>query len=62
MALFAFSASPFAQRAEPSQNGAEAGGIRVHETYNKIVTAPWYTATSVGYIWSWQQTGYSSAC
>jgi hypothetical protein len=27
--------------------------IWVQETYNKIVTAPWYTTTSVGYTWSW---------
>ena len=27
--------------------------IWVQETYNKIVTVPWYTTTSVGYTWSW---------
>ena len=26
--------------------------IWVQETYNKIVTVPWYTTTSVGYTWS----------
>ncbi len=26
--------------------------IWIQETYNKIVTAPWYTTTSVGYTWS----------
>jgi hypothetical protein len=27
--------------------------IWVQETYNKILTVPWYTTTSVGYTWSW---------
>jgi hypothetical protein len=27
--------------------------IWIQETYNKIVTVPWYTTTSVGYTWSW---------
>ena len=27
--------------------------IWVQEMYNKIVTVPWYTTTSVGYTWSW---------
>ena len=25
----------------------------IQETYNKIVTLPWYTTTSAGYTWSW---------
>lgn len=27
--------------------------IWVQETFNKIVTVPWYLTTSVGYTWSW---------
>ena len=27
--------------------------IWIQETYNKILTVPWYTTTSVGYTWSW---------
>lgn len=27
--------------------------IWIQETFNKVVTAPWYTTTSVGYTWSW---------
>jgi hypothetical protein len=27
--------------------------IWIQETYNKVVTVPWYTTTSVGYTWSW---------
>jgi hypothetical protein len=29
------------------------GSIWIQETYNKVVTVPWYTTTSVGYTWSW---------
>jgi len=32
-------------------NGQNA--IWIQETYNKIVTVPWYTTTSFGYTWSW---------
>jgi hypothetical protein len=27
--------------------------IWIQEMFNKIVTVPWYTTTSVGYTWSW---------
>lgn len=27
--------------------------IWIQEMYNKIVTVPWYTTSSVGYTWSW---------
>ena len=27
--------------------------IWIQETYNKVVTVPWYTTTSFGYTWSW---------
>jgi hypothetical protein len=27
--------------------------IWIQETYNKVVTTPWYTTTSFGYTWSW---------
>jgi hypothetical protein len=27
--------------------------IWMQETFNKVVAVAWYTATSVGYIWSW---------
>ncbi len=27
--------------------------IWIQETFNKVVTVPWYTTTSVGYTWSW---------
>jgi hypothetical protein len=27
--------------------------IWIQETFNKIITVPWYTTTSVGYTWSW---------
>ena len=29
------------------------GSIWIQETYNTVVTVPWYTTTSVGYTWSW---------
>jgi hypothetical protein len=28
-------------------------GIWVQESYNKIVSVPWYTTTGIGYTWSW---------
>jgi hypothetical protein len=31
----------------------EQNSIWIQETFNKIVTAPWYTTTSVGYTRSW---------
>jgi len=31
----------------------EQNSIWIQETYNKIVTVPWYTTTSLGYTWSW---------
>ncbi len=31
----------------------DRNSIWVQETYNKIVTLPWYTTTSAGYTWSW---------
>jgi hypothetical protein len=31
----------------------EHNSIWIQETFNKIVTVPWYTTTSVGYTWSW---------
>jgi hypothetical protein len=27
--------------------------IWIQETFNKIVTAPWYVTSSIGYTWSW---------
>ena len=27
--------------------------VWIQETFNKIVSVPWYTTTSVGYTWSW---------
>jgi hypothetical protein len=27
--------------------------IWIQETFNKIVTVPWYTTSSIGYTWSW---------
>jgi hypothetical protein len=27
--------------------------IWMQETFNKVVTVPWYTTTSIGYTWSW---------
>ena len=27
--------------------------IWIQETYNKVVSVPWYTTTSFGYTWSW---------
>lgn len=27
--------------------------IWIQETFNKIITVPWYTTTSIGYTWSW---------
>ena len=27
--------------------------ISIQETFNKIVTVPWYTTSSIGYTWSW---------
>ena len=27
--------------------------IWIQETFNKVVTVPWYTTTSIGYTWSW---------
>ena len=32
---------------------SEHSSIWIQETFNKIVTVPWYTTTSVGYTWSW---------
>lgn len=29
------------------------GSIWLQETYNKVVTTPWYTSTNLGYVWSW---------
>ena len=29
------------------------GSLWVQETYNKVVTTPWYTSTNIGYVWSW---------
>jgi hypothetical protein len=31
----------------------ERNSIWIQETFNKVVTFPWYTTTSVGYTWSW---------
>ena len=31
----------------------EQNSIWIQETFNKIVTAPWYTTTSIGYTRSW---------
>jgi len=27
--------------------------IWIQESYNKVITMPWYTTTSVGYTYSW---------
>jgi hypothetical protein len=27
--------------------------IWIQESYNKVVTVPWYTTSSIGYTWSW---------
>src|SRR5450755_1618907 len=27
--------------------------IWIQETFNKVVTVPWYTTTCIGYTWSW---------
>lgn len=27
--------------------------IWIQESYNKVVTVPWYTTASIGYTWSW---------
>jgi hypothetical protein len=27
--------------------------IWVQETFNKVISVPWYTTTSIGYTWSW---------
>jgi hypothetical protein len=27
--------------------------IWIRETFNKVVTVPWYTTASIGYTWSW---------
>jgi hypothetical protein len=27
--------------------------IWIQESFNKIITVPWYTTTSIGYTWSW---------
>ena len=27
--------------------------IWIQETFNKVVTVPWYTTASIGYTWSW---------
>jgi hypothetical protein len=27
--------------------------IWIQESFNKVVTVPWYTTTSIGYTWSW---------
>jgi hypothetical protein len=27
--------------------------IWIQESFNKVITVPWYTTTSVGYTWSW---------
>ena len=27
--------------------------IWIQESYNKVVTVPWYTTTSIGYTWNW---------
>jgi hypothetical protein len=27
--------------------------IWIQETFNKVVTVPWYTTTCTGYTWSW---------
>jgi hypothetical protein len=27
--------------------------IWIQETFNKVISVPWYTTTSVGYTWSW---------
>jgi hypothetical protein len=27
--------------------------IWIQESYNKVITVPWYTTSSVGYTWSW---------
>jgi hypothetical protein len=32
---------------------ANKQSIRLQETFNEVVTAPWYTTTSLGYVVSW---------
>jgi len=27
--------------------------IWIQETFNKVITVPWYSTTSIGYTWSW---------
>jgi hypothetical protein len=27
--------------------------IWIQESYNKVITVPWYTTSSIGYTWSW---------
>jgi len=31
----------------------EQRSIWIQESYNKVLTVPWYTTTSFGYTWSW---------
>ena len=31
----------------------QRNSIWIQETFNKVVTVPWYTTTSIGYTWSW---------
>jgi hypothetical protein len=31
----------------------EHNGVWIQESYNKVVTVPWYTTSSVGYTYSW---------
>lgn len=30
-----------------------ANSLWIQETFNKLVTVPWYTTTGIGYTWSW---------
>ncbi len=32
---------------------SEHSSIWIQEMFNKIVTVPWYTTSSIGYTWSW---------
>jgi hypothetical protein len=32
---------------------SDHSSIWIQETFNKIVTVPWYTTASMGYTWSW---------
>lgn len=32
---------------------SDHGSLWIQESFNKIVTIPWYTTSSVGYTWSW---------